>query len=245
MEDEETTVPDQSVGSNGSVPPPSSAGMTLDGRPSVARQFAFTAAFGLALSGFAVFQWWIRRLATTPTGLVLTFFVTLAVLSVLWLTVLGFRTLDRRRLMKRFPGTLVFSFTSTSETVNRLREVNAFVAGRRDFDWGSVEAVADLRGLTFWQRNPPEMYGSLRWADIESVQRGGPTQTRRAWPEVTVDVHVRSGDQLIQISLFGVDASTLPVPTRREVEWVERQLEGLLNGSTVRSDKEAPDGPGS
>ena len=195
------------------------------------RQFAVTVAFGLALSGFAVFQLWIRRLATTPGGLVLTFFVTLAILSALWLAVLGFRTLDRRRLMRRFLGTLVFSFRPTSDTVNQLRKLNAFAPGRREFDWGSVEVVADLRGLTFWQRNPPELYGSLRWADVEGVQLGHPTNSRRAWPEATVDLNVRSGGESVQVSLFAVDASILPMPTRREVEWVERQLDGLLRES--------------
>ena len=229
--DDENTGPDPKAGSASEVPLPSGIGVTLDDRPSAVRQFALGALGGVGFSLFVALQGRIRSLVNTPTELVLTFFITLAALIVVWLAAFGFRTLDRRRLLRRFPGTLVFSFRQTSDVVNRLRQLDAFVPGRRDFDFGSVQIVADLRGLTFWQRNPPARYGSVPWSAGESLEIGRYPGSQRSRAETTVDIHARSGDESVEISLAGADASILPLPTRREVEWVHQQLERLFSAS--------------
>ncbi len=146
MSDDENSVLQPELNAEGVVPPPSGAGVRLSPRPSMVRQFAFSAVGAVGFSLFAVFEWWLRRLATTPGALVLTFFVTLGVLTLVWLTVLGARTLDRRRLMRLFPGTLVFSFAQTREIVNGLRQLGGFEPGRNDFDLGRFRPLQTCAG---------------------------------------------------------------------------------------------------
>jgi hypothetical protein len=129
--------------------------------------------------------------------------------------------------MRLFPGTLVFSIAQTSDLVKGLRQLGSFESGRQDFDFGSVEVVVDLRGLTFWQRNPPQMYASLSWKAVDDLRLGRHVRPRTDRAETTIDIEARVGGETTAISLFRVDASVLPLPTRREVSWVLEQLSSL------------------
>jgi hypothetical protein len=210
---------------------PSGEGVVLAPRPSASKQLTITALIGLGFSAFITVDVGVHFAGVNISGYVLTFLASLAGLVLVWLVLLGGRTLDRRRLQKKFPGTLVFSFGRSADLTAGLRRLN-LIDPMNDFDIGTVQAVVDLHGITLWQGNPPRPFAGISWASIQSLRVAeafAPNSTRRS---TIINVDVSESGLIAQLPLFGVNASPLPFAQSGEVNWVERQLERLLAQSS-------------
>jgi hypothetical protein len=106
------------------VPTPSGEGVVLTSRPPDSKQIALTVLPVLGVSAFITIEVGMRFATVNIGGYVTTFVAGLAAFALLWLALLGARTLERRRLRRRFPGTLVFSFARSADVSAGLRRLN-------------------------------------------------------------------------------------------------------------------------
>jgi len=216
---------------------PTGKGVALDPRPKIGPQLILTFAIAALIASGGGLYWWSHTDPhnsadfTEPTA------IGFLLCVVVWLGILGGRTLDRRRLIKRFPGTLVFSFNRTDPVVTVLRQLKVLDQDS-DFRVGSVQVVADVHGMTLWQDNPPRMYASLPWTLVRGVQINldlypskwwSASSTNRPLPAVRIDMI--TSDAATHLSLFYADGSELPFPSRGGAEWVERQVSRLFEES--------------
>jgi hypothetical protein len=215
-------------GSRGEPPwVPSGAGVALDPPLRGWRQLVLTALVILAISAVGGLRGLELAQHNSAAAFLLPFLIAIAALVAIWSVALGLRKLRLRRLVRRFPGALVFSFRRSDDVAVALRKLR-LIDENFSFNEFGIQVVADLHGLTFWQDTPPRMYAALPWTLVRgtSVERdiypysGGERAT-------VLRVDCGTTERGVQLSLFGVDASLLPFPSRSNVEWVERQLRRL------------------
>jgi len=206
---------------------PSGTGVVLDPPLRGWRQLILTALVIVAASSAGGLRGLELTQHKSATAFLQPFFIGIAALAAIWLVALGLRTLRLRRLIKRFPGALVFSFRRTDDITASLRKLG-LIDETFSFNEFGIQVVADLNGMTFWQNTPPRMYAALPWALVRgtSVERdvypysGGERGT-------VLRVDAGTTGHRAQLSLFSVDASLLPFASRSNADWVERQLRRL------------------
>ncbi|HEX4400398.1 MAG TPA: hypothetical protein VHZ98_03640 [Galbitalea sp.] len=212
-------------------PSPSGEGVVLTSRPSASTQIAITALLGLGISAFVTIDVGLHFGRVNVGGYVITFVASVGGCALLWLALLGGRTLERRRLLKRFPGTLVFSFARSADISAGLRRLG-LIDPINDFDIGTVQAVVDLRGITLWQGNPPTSFASIPWTLVRAIRVEHAFAPNASRSSAIVNIEISSEGGVTQLPLFCVNASILPFPHSGETGWVERQLQGLLAKSS-------------
>jgi hypothetical protein len=209
---------------------PSGNGVVLAPRPSAMNQLALTILIGSGFSILVAVEVAIHFPTVHFGGYFIAFIASLAAFALIWLALLGARTLDRRRLIKKFPGTLVFSFSRSADVSTGLRRLN-LIEPINDYDVGTIEAVADLRGITLWQGNPPEQFVEVPWTIVHGIHRSRELYPNSTYRTMVVTIEVGRSETTAQLPLFSVSASTLPFPGRGEIGWVERQLQSLFRKS--------------
>jgi hypothetical protein len=190
-----------------------------------------TALLGLGISAFVTIDVGLHFGNVNIGGDVITFAASIGGFTLLWLALLGGRTVERRRLLKRFPGTLVFSFARSADISAGLRRLG-LIDPINDFDIGTVQAVADLHGISLWQGNPPTSFASVPWTLVRAVRVERAFAPNASRSSAIVNIEVSSDGSVAQLPLFGVNASILPFPHSGESGWVERQLQGLFAQSS-------------
>jgi hypothetical protein len=141
------------------------------------------------------------------------------------------RTLSR--LERLAPGSVAFTISNRRLFGEALsRAASGTVLGRRATGLTSAPCVtADTLGLSFWDNTPLEYVGSLDWSRVASLEVGAVQTRLRRWSASAILVEVEADGSVVVVPLLSPNGTRRMFASRRESEWLARELESLRSSS--------------
>jgi hypothetical protein len=143
------------------------------------------------------------------------------------------RTLNR--LERLAPGSVAFTISNRKVFGEALAVAAVGTPlGNRATGLTSAPCVtADTLGLTFWDNTPLELVGSLDWNRVASLEVGDLQTPYRRWSASAIFVHVFVGSGTLMVPLLSPNGTRGMSGSRRESEFLLRQLEALRGSSVI------------
>ena len=91
--------------------------------------------------------------------------------------------------------------------------------------------TVDRLGLTFWDNTPLEHVGSLDWSRVASLEVSELQTPYRRWSASAILLHVAVGSGTVTVPLLSPNGTRGMSGSRRESEFLLRQLEALRTAS--------------
>jgi hypothetical protein len=137
------------------------------------------------------------------------------------------------RLERLAPGSVAFTISNRRIFGEALAVAAVGTElGKRATGLTSAPCVtADVLGLTFWDNTPLEHVGSLDWSRIASLEVGELQTLFRRWSASAIFIHVEVGLGTVMVPLLSPNGTRGMSGSRRESEFLLRQLEALRTTS--------------
>ena len=138
-----------------------------------------------------------------------------------------------RRLERLAPGSVAFTISNRKVFGEALALVAAGTPlGVRATGLTAAPCVtADTLGVTFWDNTPLERIGSLDWGRIASLEASELQTPYRRWSASAILLHVAVGSGTVTVPLLSPNGTRGMSSSRRESEFLLRQLEALRTTS--------------
>jgi hypothetical protein len=138
-----------------------------------------------------------------------------------------------RRLEALAPGSVAFTISNRKVFGEALAVAAVGTPlGTRATGLTSAPCVtADTLALTFWDNTPLEHVGSLDWSRIASLEVGELQTPYRRWSASAIRLQVSVGSGTVMVPLLSPNGTRGMSGSRRESEFLLRQLEALRTTS--------------